>query len=128
MTAPGQRPTPGLLGRIRGIAASTLEIIETRLALASTEFMQQAERYRRMGLLLLAGVFFAAMTLVFASLLIIAAFWDTHRIAAVAGVTLFYLLGAAVCMIAVQRLLRDARRPFEGTLAELRHDIDRLRR
>ncbi|MGD9945261.1 MAG: phage holin family protein [Burkholderiaceae bacterium] len=128
MSPRGQPSAPGLLGRVRNLAASLLEIIETRISLASTEFQQQADRYRRAGLLLLAGVFFAAMTLIFASLLIIAAFWDTHRIAAAAGVALFYLVGTAICVVAVQRLLRQSSRPFEATLAELRHDIDRLRR
>ena len=80
-----------------------------------------------MGVLLMAGLLFFALALVFGSVLVIAAFWDTYRLAAIAAVASAHLLAAVGCLLVLRRLLRSGPRPFEASVAELRHDIARLR-
>jgi len=61
-----------------------------------------------------------------ASLLVVVLFWDTHRIAALCGVTIVYaLLGiVALWRIAVQR--KTEAPAFAATLAELERDREWL--
>lgn len=127
MNPPDDGGTPGLAGRLRLLAAGIVEIVETRLELLGTDIALQGARLRSVGALLLAGLLFFALALVFGSVLVIAAFWETHRLAAIAAVAGVHLLVAVGCLLAVRRLVRDGPRPFEASIAELRHDIARLR-
>jgi len=57
-----------------------------------------------------------------ASALVVVWFWDTHRIAALCGVVIAYLL---VGLVALWRLSSDRKagaQPFAATLAELERD------
>ncbi len=117
----------GLLARVRAIVSGLLEILETRLELVGADLELQTGRFRVIAALLLAGLLFLALALVFASVLVIAAFWDTHRLAAIAGVMAFHLLAGLACLLALRQRVRNGPRPFEATIGELRRDIARLR-
>ncbi|MCZ7558870.1 MAG: phage holin family protein [Burkholderiaceae bacterium] len=117
----------GLLARVRVLASSLLEILETRPELVGADLELQGERLRLIIALLFAGLLFLALALVFASVLAIAAFWDTHRLAAVAVVAAVHLAAGAGCLLWLRRLVRMGPRPFEATIAELRQDIARMR-
>ncbi|MFO1300231.1 MAG: phage holin family protein [Burkholderiaceae bacterium] len=117
----------GLLARVRSLVGGLLEILETRLELVGADIELQAERLRRIAILLLAGLLFLALALVFGSVLVIAAFWDTHRLAAIAAVGAVHLAAGIGCLLWLRRLVRAGPRPFDATIAELRQDIARLR-
>ena len=109
----------GLLARVRSLVGGLLEIIETRLELFGADIELQAERLRRVAVLLLAGLLFLALALVFGSVLVIAAVWDTYRLAAIAAVGAVHLAaGSGVCSGCGTRARRTA--PFDATIAELR--------
>lgn len=117
----------GLLAHVRLLASGLLEIVETRLELIGADLGLQAGRLRLIVTLLFAGLLFLALTLVFVSVLAIAAFWDTHRLTAVAVVAAVHLGAGTGCLLWLRRLVRMGPRPFEATIAELRQDIARLR-
>ncbi len=117
----------GLLSHVRLLASGVLEIVETRLELIGADLELQAGRLRLIVALLFAGLLFLALTLVFVSVLAIAAFWDTHRLTAVAVVAAVHLGAGTGCLLGLRRLVRMGPRPFEATIAELRQDIARLR-
>ncbi|MEZ5602880.1 MAG: phage holin family protein [Burkholderiaceae bacterium] len=117
----------GLLARVRSLVGGLLEIIETRLELFGADIELQAERLRRVAVLLLAGLLFLALALVFGSVLVIAAFWDTYRLAAIAAVGAVHLAAGIGCLLWLRHLVRAGPRPFDATIAELRQDIARLR-
>lgn len=117
----------GLLARMRSLVSGVLEIVETRLELLGTDVELQGERLRTLAILLLAGLLFLALALVFVSVLVIAAFWDSYRLTAIAAVAAIHLIAGAGCLLALRRLIRFGPRPFDATIAELRQDIARLR-
>jgi uncharacterized membrane protein YqjE len=122
-----QAEEAGLLARLRALASSLLELVETRLELVGADLELQAERLRLVAVLLLGGVLFLALALVFVSVLAIAAFWDTYRLAAIAAVAALHLAAGIGCLLWLRRLVRSGPRPFDATIAELRQDIARLR-
>lgn len=117
-----------LAARMRAVLASLLAIAETRIELLGNDVELQGARLRRLTLLLLAGSLMLALALVFASVLVIAIFWESHRLGAVVAVTLVYLLAGGGCLLAARRVARAGPRPFEATRAELQQDIAHLRR
>lgn len=127
MTQAARAGGTGLAARIRALTSSLLEIVQTRLELVGADLELQAERLRLLVALLLGGLLFLALALVFLSVLAIAAFWDTHRLAAIAAVAALHLTAGIGCLLWLRRLVRSGPRPFDATIAELRQDIARLR-
>ena len=127
MNSSGDGDATSLMGRIRSLVASLIEIVETRLELFGTDVELQAGRLRTMALLLLAGLLFLALAMVFVSVLVIAACWDTYRLTAIAGVVAVHLAAGIGCLLGLRRLVRRGPRPFDATIAELRQDLARLR-
>ncbi|HZZ94327.1 MAG TPA: phage holin family protein [Usitatibacter sp.] len=123
----GQAAGEGLAGALRNVGATLVDMVGTRVELALVELREEAERRKRMLLLALAGAFFLALALVFAGAFVVAAFWDTHRLAAIAGVTLAYLVVALGAFIRLAGMLRDAPQPFQETLGALKSDRELLR-
>jgi uncharacterized membrane protein YqjE len=84
---------------------------------------------RRKRLLVLGGVavLFGAVTLQLVALLVLALFWDTHRVAAAVGVTIVYGGVAAWAFAAFREIARNTPPPFSATLAEFRKDLEMLR-
>ncbi len=127
MNSSGDGDATSLMGRIRSLVASLIEIVETRLELFGTDVELQAGRLRSMALLLLAGLLFLALAMVFVSVLVIAACWDTYRLTAIAGVVAVHLAAGIGCLLGLRRLVRSGPKPFDATIAELRQDLARLR-
>jgi uncharacterized membrane protein YqjE len=127
MSSSGDGDATSLMGRIRSLVASLIEIVETRLELFGTDVELQAGRLRSMALLLLAGLLFLALAMVFVSVLVIAACWDTYRLTAIAGVVAVHLAAGIGCLLGLRRLVRSGPKPFDATIAELRQDLARLR-
>lgn len=108
--------------------AGLLEIVATRIELAGSDIELQLERLRSAALLALAGLLLLALALVFGSAFVIVIFWETYRLTAIAGVTLVYAAAGIACLLVARRHMRDSPKPFEATIAELQHDLSRLRR
>jgi uncharacterized membrane protein YqjE len=115
-------PSGGLSGALARLGESSLEFVRTRVDLAALEFSEEHDR--RKDQLLLVGV--AAVAFAFAlfaaSAFVVAYFWDSHRLWALGGVTLLYLLIAAGALWRLEIQRRTSPRPFAATLAELERD------
>jgi len=103
-------------------------MLQTRIELAAVEFAEERERARIMLLLILSTVLVALFALLFASVFIIAYFWDTYRLTAVGAVTGFYLALAIIFMIRLRQRMRQKHSPFAATLSQLEEDAEALRR
>lgn len=114
--------SPGLLASVRLVAASLLEVGQTRLQLASTEI--EEERLRLAELLLWAtlALFFLGIGIVFAGLLLVLLVWDGPREWVLAAITaLFGGIGVWACV--VWRRKARAKPPLlAATIGELRRD------
>ena len=122
------RSSEGLPAALARLGDSVLALLNSRIELASIEFEEERERTKELLVTVLCGAMVAVFALLFASIFVIACFWDTNRLVAIAGVTLFY---AALALLAFARLKsrsRDRPAPFAATLSELKKDAAALRR
>lgn len=120
------RSAGGLFDSLRALVATLVAMAHTRVELFGTEL---EEEIRRVVLLLLGGVLvlaLASLALVFSGLVVIAAYWDTHRLAATVGVAIGFIVLAAVSYLAVRARTRRQSRLLSSTLDELERDLELL--
>lgn len=120
------RPVGNLLASAKTFVATLIAIIGTRLEIAAGEL--EEERLRLSGIVAYAAMvfLFAALGLIFLSLLVVAVFWDEHRIAALGCIVFLYALSAVLAGIQLRKRLSQKSRLFSVTVDELRKDQERL--
>jgi uncharacterized membrane protein YqjE len=119
-------PKPGLLTSLRTLMATLVAITCTRLEILIAEVEEEKARLGRMALLGIATIFFAAMALIFATLLVLALFWDDHRIFALYAISVGYTLVAFGTGWRLRRDLQKKSKLFSVSLDELRKDRTEL--
>lgn len=128
MVDPNARPAAGLASALSQLAATALAMVRTRLELATVEFTEERERAKEMLLLLFSTVLVVLFALLFASVFIIAYFWDSYRLSAVGAVTGFYLVLAVIFLVRLKQRMDEKHSPFTATLSQLEEDAEALRR
>lgn len=121
-TAAEPQASHGFLASLRKLATTLVAIVATRLEILISEFELEKLRLARMLVLGVAAAFFAAMALVFLSLLVLMLFWDEHRLAALGGISAVYAVLAAGAVGWLRHDMRQKSRLFSVSLAELRKD------
>lgn len=116
-----------MLESIRRLAATFVGILQTRLELASVEVEEQVAALVRLLLLAVSALLLLAVGLLLATLFVLIAFWDTHRLVAAGALTLVYLGGGVILALMAQRAARARPRLFAASLAELGKDRDQLK-
>lgn len=119
---PGSAAAGGLRQALARAGSSLMGLVRTRLELASVEFLEERERTISRLVLAVVAVMFLSFAVLMASAFVVVLFWDTHRGAALAVVT---VLHAAIGLVALWRLRADTRSapsPFAATMAELERD------
>ena len=99
-SAAGSARASGLLGSVKGLTASLIAAVYTRLQLFANELASEGLRLRQMALLLVLAVIFFALAVVLLTLLVVVLFWDDHRLLAIGGLALAYLIASAVLLLA----------------------------
>ena len=117
----------GPVDSLRALGATIVEALETRVELALVELREEGERRKAMLVLAVTGALFVSMGLLLAAFVFVVFFWDTHRLAAITGVTLLYLGVGAGAFLRLREKARSAPPPFEATLRELAADREMLR-
>jgi uncharacterized membrane protein YqjE len=115
-------PGSGLLGSLRSLTDSLLGSVQDRVQLLGVELQEEKQRLVQILVWLAAIVALGFLALIFASLVLVLAFWDTARLATVVGLALAYLTGLIVLVISFKRYLARQPTPFKATLSELRDD------
>ena len=129
MTEPGaDRPAAGLAGALSGMAATAVALLRTRLELATVEFEEERERIKMLLVLIVVATMFACFALVAVSVWVVVWLWDSHPLAAIAGVAIFHALIAGGAVLTLRQQLEAHGRPFAATLAELERDAEAMRR
>jgi uncharacterized membrane protein YqjE len=118
----------GLSDAIFRLGGTVVALLRSRLELATVEFEEERESATELLVLVLCCVLLGLFALLFASLFVIAWYWDTYRMWAIGGVTLFYIALAVATFLRLQQRRRDKPAPFSATLAELGNDVSSLRR
>jgi len=121
------RPS-GLAASLRGVAATAVSILQTRLELLSVEFQEEMSRLAALLVYSVAAFFFLGFGLLFVAVLLTVLLWDTHR-ELVLGLASGLLLGVgAVCAILAAGIARSGSKLFAASLAELAQDREALKR
>jgi len=125
--APG-RTTGGLFDSLRALIATLVAMAHTRVELFGTEVEEELHRVVALVVGSMIVLALASLALLFSALVVIAAFWDTHRVAAVASVAVGFIALAGLSYFAVRERTRRRSRLLSATLGELEQDLRQLGR
>lgn len=110
------------VGALRGLFATGLDTLRTRLDLAAVEVELYLIRVVQMMLWAMAALACALLALVFGLVSIVVALWDTHRMVGLVGGTALFVLLAVVFGAIGARTFRSRPPILDGTLQQLEHD------
>jgi len=116
----------GLLASLQRLAATFLEILQTRVEIVATEFEEERERIRELVVYSILTLFFASAGLLLFTLFVVILYWDTQRLNVIGGFALLYLALGIVSGLLLRRRLKSRPRLFAATLSELTKDRHRL--
>lgn len=126
MAAESQAASGGLFESLKALTASLIGILHTRLELLSVDIAEEREHLITLLLLAQAALFCFGVGVVLLALLVVVAFWETHRLLALGGAGgVFLFAGAAMAWVAVHKT-RTRPRLFAASLAELSKDRQHL--
>ncbi len=125
--APG-RTTGGLFDSLRALIATLVAMAQTRVELFGTEVEEELHRVVALVVGSMIVLALASLALLFSAFVLIAAFWDTHRVAAVASVAVGFIALAGLSYFIVRERTRRRSRFLSATLGELEHDLQQLDR
>lgn len=120
----GQRG--GLFESLKTLSATLVSVGRTRLELLSVDI--EEERVWLSSILVwgAAALFCAGLSIVLVLLFIVVAFWDTHRLLALALPAMLLMMCAVIAGKVVQDKLRTKPRLFAASIAELSKDHEHL--
>jgi uncharacterized membrane protein YqjE len=120
-------PVQGVLVSAKNFVATLIAIIGTRLEIAASELEEERLRLSEMMAWGAFAMLFGALALIFLSLLVVAVFWDDHRLAALGFITALYVILTAVAGFKLRKCLEQKSKLFSVTVEELRKDQEGLR-
>jgi uncharacterized membrane protein YqjE len=116
----------GLFESLKTLSGSLVGIVHTRLELLSTDIAEERAHLTTLLVLGLVALFCLGVGVVLLAILIAVAFWDSHRLAALGGLTGFFMIaGAGLAWLALHKA-RTKPRLFDASLAELSKDRQHL--
>ena len=116
----------GLLESLTAMAATLVAIAHTRLELLSADVEEDRAHVLSLLMLAMATLFFLGVGLVLAAILLVVAFWDTHRILALSGLAVFFLAAGMAAWMFAKHKARTKPRLFAASLSELLKDRQQL--
>lgn len=118
---------PGLGARLASLADGALAIVQTRLSLFAVEVEEEGIRLGAVLFNLILAALFLAFGLFALAIFLTLLLWDSHRLLVVGLSTVFFLGMAVWAGANAQRRLRQGKRLFTDSVAELQRDRDALR-
>lgn len=117
-----EKQSSGLLASVRALLGTLLGIVQTRLEILVTEIEEERLRLTKMLFYGLLTLFFLGMAILLLTTLLVAAFWDSHRLMAITAVAIIYLGMALLCGFCLRQQAKQKPRLFASSLAELGKD------
>jgi uncharacterized membrane protein YqjE len=116
----------GLLESLTTLAGTLVAIAHTRLDLLSADLEEERAQLLSLLVLTLAALFCLGIGVVLVTILLVVAFWDTHRLLALGALAGLYLvIGMGVWVFALHKA-RTKPRLFAASLSELFKDRQQL--
>ncbi|PKO58473.1 MAG: hypothetical protein CVU23_14980 [Betaproteobacteria bacterium HGW-Betaproteobacteria-17] len=116
----------GLLESLSTLAATLVAIAHTRLDLLSADVEEDRAHVLSLLVLALAALFLIGVGVVLAAILLVAAFWDSHRLLALGSLAGLFLAAGVATGLFVRHKARTKPRLFAASLSELLKDRQRL--
>lgn len=116
----------GLAASLRRMADTLLEIAQTRIELAASEYEEEREHLRQLLLFGMMTLFFFGFGVVLLTLFVILLLWERHGLLVVGSFAAAYLLAGVIALVALLVRARQRPRLFSATVAELRKDREQL--
>jgi uncharacterized membrane protein YqjE len=116
----------GLYESLKAFAGTLLAITHTRLQLLSTDLEEERERLLSLLLFGLEALFCLGIGVVLATVFIVLAFWDSHRLLVLGTLAGLYLLAGMVASGVVLYKARTRPRLFATSLSEFSKDREQL--
>jgi uncharacterized membrane protein YqjE len=117
------RTSGGLFDSLRALIATLVAMAHTRVELFSTEIEEELFRVVALVVGAMIVLVLSSLALLFSALVLIVAFWDTHRLAATGSVAIGFITLAVVSYFVVRERTRRRSRLLSATLGELEHDL-----
>lgn len=112
----------GLLESLTRLAGTLVGVVQTRLSLLATDVEQGNLQLMSMLALALTAAMSIGVGVVLTTMVIVLAFWDTHRIPVLGVLAAFFVLvGVGTWRLALHKL-RTQPKPFAASLLELSKD------
>lgn len=116
----------GLLTSLKNLTATLIAVVHTRLELLSTDLEEGRERLISLLVMAFISLFCLCFGVVLLAILVVVAFWDTHRLLVLGALTgVFFVVGVVLCALAI-RALKTMPRMFEASLGELSKDYQQI--
>jgi uncharacterized membrane protein YqjE len=109
------------------LAGTLVGILHTRLALIAVEVEEEMAGFSSYLLWSLVALFCAGIAVLLGVLLIVALFWDTHRIAVLLTLITAFAASAIILAWRLRMALKNKPRLLAYSLNELSNDIANLR-
>jgi uncharacterized membrane protein YqjE len=116
----------GLLESLSTLAATLVAIVHTRLDLLSADVEESRAHVLSLLVLALAALFFIGVGVVLAAILLVVAFWDSHRLLALGALAGFFLAAGVGAWAYALHKARTKPRLFAASLSELLKDRQQL--
>lgn len=116
----------GLLESIARLAGSLAGVAHTHLDLLSSDIEKTRSQAVSLAVAAMVTLFCFATGMVLAVMLIVAAFWETHRLLVLALLSGFFLAAGIAAWLVAARKARAKPRVFATSLSELLKDRQRL--
>ncbi|MHB1400777.1 MAG: phage holin family protein [Thiobacillus sp.] len=116
----------GLLESLSTLAATLVAIVHTRLDLLSADVEEGRAHMLSLLVLALAALFFIGVGVVLAAILLVVAFWDSHRLLALGSLAGFFLAAGVGAWAYALHKARTKPRLFAASLSELVKDRQQL--
>jgi len=116
----------GLIESITRLAATLVAIAHTRLDLLATDLETDREHLLSLLMWALAALFCLGVGVLLAVLLLVVAFWDTHRLLVMGSLAGLFLAAGGAAGWFVLHIARTRPRLFATSLSELLKDRQQL--
>lgn len=126
MSADAPAAGKGLLESLTNFAATLVAVAHTRLDLLSTDLEEERAHVFSLLVLGLAALFFIGIGVVLTTILLVAAFWDTHRVLVLSLFAGFFLVMGLVAGAVAIHKVRTKPKLFSASLSELCKDRQQL--
>jgi len=120
-------PASGLMASLARVLSTLVGIAQTRLELLSTELQQEVAQAVELLLWAFVALIAVGMGLFLGALVLIFAFWDTHRVLVAVLIMVFYLALALTAFLVLRAKFKGRGQLFGATIAEFAKDREYLK-